>query len=290
MKRNLVNCLLGGLLLMGAGAVRADQNFTVDPSAPWVTWMNVSELPENGGAYLWGSAWGINDLVAIFNGPTLTLAPNSVDDPNPYWYTPAGGPGSTGNKWMDANVYQESSPTLDWSGQNITFSGVVSANSLVAPYEVYAFVKDFDPGYGSSIEELVPLTPGPFSVSLFTIPDPARHVQFGFTLRGPNVWITDAPAKGTVVIETTSVPSLRADFDLSGDVDNLDLDIWKTGFTNSNAVGDANDDTVTDGADVLIWQQELHPAGGVSAAPEPSAAVLVLLGSATLLARRRRNG
>ena len=43
------------------------------------------------------------DLKATFAGPVLSLKANTIGDPNPYWYTPSGGPGSTGNKIMDAS-------------------------------------------------------------------------------------------------------------------------------------------------------------------------------------------
>ena len=48
------------------------------------------------------------------------------------------------------------------------------------------------------------LTPGNFSVSLNTINDPARHVQYGFETIGPDVWITDVGPYGN--IQVTAVP------------------------------------------------------------------------------------
>ena len=44
---------------------------------------------------------------------------------------------------------------------------------------------------------------GSFSISLNTINDPARHVQYGFQMTGPCVWITDAPQYGGVVVGPT---------------------------------------------------------------------------------------
>ena len=107
MKRFLIASIVACGLLCAARA-GADVTLSVDPSAPWQGFMNVSELPSNGGAYVFSSSWGTSDLVATFAGPTLTLAPNSVNDPSNFWYTPAGGPGATGNKTMDANMYVES--------------------------------------------------------------------------------------------------------------------------------------------------------------------------------------
>ena len=129
----------------------------------------------------------------------MTLTPNTIGDPNSYWYTPSGGPGATGNKIMDANLYVQ---TVDgtFTGQTVTFTGTVQANTLVSPYTSVAFIKDFAPDYSSFISVTAPLTPGTFSVSLDTINDPSRHVQYGFETIGPNVWVTDVAAKGSVKI------------------------------------------------------------------------------------------
>ena len=51
------------------------------------------------------------------------------------------------------------------------------------------------------------MTAGPFSLSLATIHDPARHVQYGFETIGPDVWITDAAAKGNVQIVGVPEPA-----------------------------------------------------------------------------------
>ncbi len=189
--------------LFCAARAGADVTVGVDPAAAWQGFMNVSELPSNGGAYVFGSSWGTSDLVATFAGPTLTLAPNSVNDPSNFWYTPAGGPGATGNKTMDANMYVESDDG-GLGGQHLIFTGNVLSNTLVSPYTSVAFIKDFAPDFSSSISTTVPLTPGVFSVSLDTNPAAGRHVQYGFETIGPDVWITDVGPKGTV--QVTAVP------------------------------------------------------------------------------------
>ncbi len=149
------------------------------------------------GAYQFGSGWGTADLTAVFSGGVLTLGPNSVNDPSNYWYIPAGGPGSTGNKIMDANMYVEP-PAGTFANQTLTFSGTVLSNSLVGHvnqqgngWTSVAFIKDFAPDYSSNVTQTVPLTAGAFSVSLATINNPARHVQYGFETIGPDVWATD---------------------------------------------------------------------------------------------------
>jgi hypothetical protein len=154
---------------------------------------------------VFGSSWGTADLTAVFSGPVLTLGPNTIGDPNPFWYTPSGGPGSVGNKIMDANMYIEPAGSLP--GQTVTFSGNVLSNTLFGHVDAngngwtsVAFIKDFAPDYSSSVSITVPLNPGPFSISLPTINDPARHVQYGFQTIGPDVWITDVGPYGNIQV------------------------------------------------------------------------------------------
>lgn len=200
--------------LVGAG-ISANANVTIglDTGANWVGFMNVFNLPSSGnyppnlGAYQFGQSWGTADLRATWSGPVLTLSPNTIGDPNAYWYTPSGGPTSTGNKIMDANMYVESTGPL--SGQTVTFTGNVLSDTLVGStdpngngWTSVAFIKDFAPDYSSSVTTTVSLTPGIFSISLNTINDPTRHVQYGFETLGPDVWATDPrlPGYGNVQI------------------------------------------------------------------------------------------
>lgn len=203
---------LGIAAMLSSAAAVADTAVTLDPAAPWQGFMNVFDLPGNGGAYQFGSPWGTADLTATYTGSLLTLGPNSIGDPNSYWYTPSGGPGALGNKIMDANMYVEPAGSLP--GQNVTFSGVVLSNTLVGQVDgngngwtSVAFIKDFAPDYSSFNIITVPLTAGAFSITLPTINDPARHVQYGFESIGPDVWITDAPNFGNIRIVPIPEPA-----------------------------------------------------------------------------------
>lgn len=208
MRKTLSLLMVGCAMLLAASRAHA-VTVTVDPGAPWLGFMNVFNLPSAGGGYQFGSGWGTGDLVATFSGPVLTLAPNTIGDPNPYWYTPSGGPGATGNKIMDASMYVEPAGSLP--GQLVTFTGNVLANTLTGNVDAngngwtsVAFIKDFAPDFSSSVSTTVALTPGVFSISLNTINDPTRHVQYGFETIGPNVWITDVGQFGS--IQVTAIP------------------------------------------------------------------------------------
>jgi hypothetical protein len=193
------------LLVAGATCSAKAATYTIDPGATWLGYMNVSELPANGGAYLWGSSWGTVDLRATFAGPVLSLSPNTIGDADPYWYIGGGGPGAPGNKIMDASFYQEFTGSL--AGQNVIFTGNVLANSLTSAHTSVAFIKDFAPDYSSFISTTVALTPGVFSLSYTAINDTGRHVQFGFETIGVNVWITDVAAFGQVDIVAVPEPT-----------------------------------------------------------------------------------
>jgi hypothetical protein len=199
---------LGAAALLAGSAAGAAVVTVSDSSGPWLGFMNVFELPSNGGGYVFGSGWGVSDLVANFNDGAgqLTLAPNSVNDPSTFWYQGGGGPGHPGNKIMDANLYIESTGGL--SGQLLTFQGDVLSNTFTSAHQARIFIRDFAPDYSSVVESSISLTPGPFSVSLFTLPGATRHVQYGFQVRGENVWITDVAPFGTAVIATPAPGSL----------------------------------------------------------------------------------
>jgi hypothetical protein len=77
---------------------------------------------------------------------------------------------------------------------------------LTTAHTAVAFIKDFAPDYSSSVSTTVALTAGVFSISLNTINDAARHVQFGFTMNGVNVWATDVAPFGQVDITAVVVP------------------------------------------------------------------------------------
>jgi hypothetical protein len=181
----------------------ADLTVTVGPSTePWLGYMNVFELPDNGGGFVFGQPWGVADLATSFDDPnnTVSFLATPIADPNEFWYQGVGspgGPGVPGNKNMEANLYQEF-PAGALAGETLTFEGVVVSNTLTE-HEATIFIKDFAPDYSSFNSTIIPADPGPFSISLALDPGPGRHVQYGFTNFGVNVWPSDLPQFGSVV-------------------------------------------------------------------------------------------
>lgn len=205
----LKSCLAALALAGSALSSQAQVDVTVDPGASWQGYMNVFELPSNGGGYVFGSPWGTGDLVANFSGPVLTLSPNTIGDPNPFWYTPSGGPGAAGNKIMEANMYVQNDG--GWAGQTVSFSGTVLANSFTSAHSTVAFIRDFAPDFSSfNVTSIALGGPGDFTISLATINDPARHVQYGFTTTGVNVWVTDVGSFGNLQVTAIPEPSTFA--------------------------------------------------------------------------------
>lgn len=171
---------------------------TVDPNETWLGYMNVFNLPTNGGDFQYGDVWNTADLKASFSSATLTLGPNSINNPDPYWYIGGGAPGRPGNKIMKASMYVEKTDTL--AGQTVIFTGTVAENTLTSTHTSVAFIKDFSPDYSSHTVVSTPLVNGTFSISMKTNPGVGRHVQYGFQTVGVNVWSTDVAPFGTVKI------------------------------------------------------------------------------------------
>jgi hypothetical protein len=169
---------------------------TVDPQEQWLGYISVSDLPQNGGTCQFGSTHPTADLRAVFNGPVLELYPNSISDPSSYWHVGGGAPGHPGNKIVEASMYVEKTGEL--SGRTVTFRGTVLSNTLTTAHTGVAYIRDFAPDYSSSNTVTAPLAAGAFSISLDTDPGAGRHVQYGFRMTGPNVWITDGGAFGSV--------------------------------------------------------------------------------------------
>lgn len=214
MKRISILALLS-LVSFLAPPATAQVTVGVDASLSWEGFMNVFELPENGGGFVFGSGWGTADLVAVFDSDSLTLSPNTIGDPNEFWYQNTtgmaadpmnpGGPGQRGNKLMDANMF-----VLDNSliGENITFEFTVDSNTFTSAHSSRGFIREFDENFNLIGESTVEITtPGSYSISLATIPVSTNNIQYGFNTQGENVWVTDVAPFGSVVIDAVGAPA-----------------------------------------------------------------------------------
>jgi len=194
----LIKHIFACSLLAAAIHVHAVQ-VGVDPAKSWIGYMNVFDLPADGGAFKFGSPWGTADLNASFSGSILTLTPNTsisrdVALTDTFWWT-AGG---DGNKSMDANMYVQDDAL---AGQTVNFTGNVLAYTLVSPYTCVAFIKEFDGGYGLINSTTVPLVNGVFNITLTGTT--GVHIQYGFETVGPNARneAGQAAALGSVQVE-----------------------------------------------------------------------------------------
>jgi hypothetical protein len=206
MKKLLLIIAVAATGLTGASA----QIFKTINSSEMVNgFMNVFQL--DGTTPVFQSGWGIGDLNSTFNSSSsVTMSPNTIGDPNnPFWYIPAGAPGSLGQKVMEGNLYGQQTGT--YAGQTVTFAGSVtsfslSTNAAGIPYQLTAFIRDFAPDYSSFATSTQVITStGDFAIALSAINDPARHVQWGLQIKGPNIWPTDSAQLG-VAGSATVVP------------------------------------------------------------------------------------
>lgn len=93
------------------------------------------------------------------------------------------------------------------SGTTLTFTAEVLSNTFASSHLALAFIKDFAPDYSSFNVVTAPLVNGTFSISLDTINQPGRHVQYGFTVTRPDVWITDTAPIGKAQIAPVPEPA-----------------------------------------------------------------------------------
>jgi hypothetical protein len=196
----LTAILPASAILLAASQSMAQSTVSVDPSKTWLGYMNVFDLPANGGSYLWGQAWGAADLRAAFTSTNyLTLLPNvnCYNATDSYWVNPDG----SGAKQMDASFYVQND-TL--AGQTVIFTGTCLTNTLAEGYSCVAFIKDFKPDYSGNVSSITTLVPGEtFTISHDTAV--GHHIQYGFETIGPVANPATADSLGKVVVAVNMV-------------------------------------------------------------------------------------
>jgi hypothetical protein len=193
----IVTSLTLGLLLGGVTRSSADITLKVDSTKAWQGYMNVFNLPDFSGGYVFGSPWGIGDLNASFGGTsTLTLTPNTNtwNQNDAFWVNTNTVPW-TGNKFMEANFYVENTALR---GNTVTFSGTVLSNTLyggASGHLARVFVKTLNSSAGYALvpeaSVFLDLTNNAssynFSITV-AIPNLPNYIpQYGFVMTGPNV-------------------------------------------------------------------------------------------------------
>src|SRR3954451_1354062 len=121
-----LSLLTAGALLGGTLQGQSQILLKVDTTKPWQGYMNVFNLPDYSGGYVFGTGWGLPALTAFFSGTSmLTMLPNTntYNGSDAFWSQPNG----DGNKFMEANFYVENQGLR---GNTVTFSGTVISNSL----------------------------------------------------------------------------------------------------------------------------------------------------------------
>ncbi len=184
---------------------------TVDPSQNWIGYMNVFNLPTNGGGYVFGSSWGTGALTALFNGTNyLALYPcTNVWETNDTFWVAADL--MTPNKSMDASMYVQNDNLVN---TNVIFVGLCETNTLSAApepltgltYTSVAFIKTFDGSFNllNSVTTPVLSAGQPFALSLGTAG--ATHVQYGFETIGPDANPATVSSLGDVVLAVSTPP------------------------------------------------------------------------------------
>jgi T5SS/PEP-CTERM-associated repeat protein len=120
-----------------------------------------------------------------------------------------------------------------------------------------------------------------------SVPDLGADIGFGVQFNG----ISYDYQSDAVTVSLLPSPPLAGDFDADGSVDGSDFLAWQRQLGDAAEPADGNGDGAVDGADLTLWQESfvannLAAGAGQLAIPEPSAAVLVLVGLLGLGGRR----
>lgn len=109
----------------------------------------------------------------------------------------------------------------------------------------------------------------------------------------PYVWRTNLASNIRFVIEAEEI-HLPGDYNLDGDVDAADYNIWQTDFgSNTQLAADGSENNIVDAADYVVWRENLGTsiagAAALLSVPEPATAVLLVIAAVPLTLRKILN-
>lgn len=199
-------------ILLLSTATFAQNDIEVNASDNWISYMNVFETPANGGAYVYGEAWLVQDAKTTLNvgANTVTLQPNfsqyAADPTDAFWVDQTT---LEGNKFLEASTFVE--PGVTFNGTDLTFHGGVLTNTLDPAYSAVFFIKALDP-MNNYIDVLGGSKTFPIPASgVFTVSATAAEltagliVQYGFAVSGINANPLNEAALGSIVIGVDNV-------------------------------------------------------------------------------------
>lgn len=224
--------------------------------------LSVATLDETGGV-VFGAATG--DSTALFkvvgNAPSVTFTNSVIQHAGATLAFEIGagispisvGAAATLNGSLDVDF--STTPTV---GQQFA---IMSYGSLTGTF--------------ASFDSLVDSPAGPDTVKL--------SIDYG----------TGSGSQILVKVDSLVAPTIPGDFNGDGNVDATDLTAWKNNYPIAAgaavAQGDANNDAAVDGADFLVWQRNFTGSpGGIATIPEPAAGLLLMVGGACVLRRKRQ--
>lgn len=198
--------LLGATCIVASSFSQND--VMVSATDNWIAYVNVFELPANGGGWLWGSPWAVADVKTTLDVTenTVTLQPNfglyAADPTDAYWVDQST---MEGNKFLEASTFVEPGPSFN--GSDLTFHGDILSNTLdVTQYEAKFFIKaldslnEYQDALGGTQIYTMPVS-GSFTVSVSAADIPSGLiVQYGFSVRGINANPMDENSLGSVVL------------------------------------------------------------------------------------------
>jgi hypothetical protein len=197
--------ILFSVLLSTAFMTNAQNTVIVDAGAEYLGYANVFETIANGGAFVFGSGWGVADIKTVVDPTTgtITLQPNYntyADNPgDPFWIDAATG---LGNKIFEGNSFVENN--TDLIGSELTFTGGILEYTLDPAYVTVAFIKVFNADFSFVKEVTTPLVEGQDFTVVYTNVEPEdTTIQYGFQVVGLNANPENEAALGSIVITDT---------------------------------------------------------------------------------------